>query len=91
MRKLRLVLRLIGFTTWDSWSGFGVNTSWPKPYQKDVELIKFLFERMLNSDYVLEGPVGAAGGLWVMYVWPKDDPNVKKLLKEKEKRKLAGI
>ena len=52
-------------------------------YKKEVEVIKWLFERTLANDYVTEGPVSAAGGTLVMYVWPKNDPSVKKLIEDR--------
>ena len=47
MKKLKIALlryfHLRNFLTWDSWSGFGVNTNWPDTdWEKDVKTIKSL-------------------------------------------------
>ncbi len=89
MRKLRFLLGLLGFNTWDSWGGFGITLSWPnnqKKYELQVKIIDALTLLLADDKYLVEGPTFAAGGAQVMYVWSKDDPHVKELL---EKRKTA--
>lgn len=69
---------LRGFSVWRSWSGFGVTTNWPnKGWEKEVEKINLLFKHYLPKDWVTDGPCFAAGGVMVMYAWPKEDPHVK--------------
>ena len=71
--------RLRSFTTWPSWTGFGVSTNWPnEDWENQVRKINNFFSTYLSEDWVTEGPCFAAGGAVVMYAWPKADPNVQK-------------
>ncbi len=81
---LRFLIRLCGLgNVFPSWSGFGIATDWPLPrYEKQIRLIKSLFEYLLPETYVSCGPCFAAGGAMVIYAWPKDDPRVIKRLAE---------
>ncbi|MDO8583982.1 MAG: hypothetical protein Q7R83_02265 [bacterium] len=76
---IRLRLRFAGFSTWPSWTGFGVTLDWPqkdpKPQEKEI---KALLARLLPKDWVVEGPKGAAGGALVIYAWPKNDPDLQR-------------
>lgn len=74
---LRVLLTLTGLSTWKSWNGFGVTTSWPNPKcERQVRRIQFLFALLLPRSYIAEGPCFAQGGVLVVYAWPHDDPNL---------------
>lgn len=84
MKKVKIFLLryfyLRGFLTWDSWNGFGVSTNWPDTdWERDIIIINGFLERYLPEDWVINGPCFAAGGVIVMYAWPKDDPHVREL------------
>ncbi len=85
MKKLRLLLRFLGFNTWDSWSGFGVSLSWPgdqKKYESEIGAVKSLSAFLLGDECIVRGPAYAAGGAMVIYVWPKSDPKIKNFSEE---------
>ena len=84
MKKLKIALlryfHLRNFLTWDSWSGFGVNTNWPDTdWEKDVKTIKRIFECHLPKDWMVYGPCCTVDGAFVMYAWPKDDLNAREM------------
>lgn len=84
MKKVKIFLLryfyLRGFLTWKSWNGFGVSSNWPDTdWETDTRKINGLLLRHLPKDWVINGPCFAAGGVIVMYAWPKDDPHVREL------------
>jgi hypothetical protein len=84
-------LRRQGFQTWDSWSGFGVTTKWPKQgWEKEVGEIYCIFSFHLPHDWVIDGPHWADGKV-MMYAWPRNDPHVKKRLADRPIKPLANL
>ena len=68
------------FLTWDSWSGFGVSMNWPDGnWEEQLRELKQIFQCYLPKDWITQGPCFAAGGVLVMYAWPRSDPNVKEI------------
>lgn len=89
--RIKLVLFLRGYMTWPSWNGFGVNTDWPDgKYARQIEYLRGLFKKYLPDAWIAHGPEFAAGGVLVMYVWPKNDPRVVEFLKGQESPTTEG-
>lgn len=86
MRKIKFILFILGFNTWPSWTGVGITLPWPgnkKKMNLQIKIIYFLKDLMLDDHkFLVQGPVFAAGDVKVIYIWPKDDPNVKKMLEK---------
>jgi len=74
---LKALLMSKGFVTWKSLGGFGVTLNWPNDnWEEGMRKAKKTMERWLPEDWVLEGPEFAAGGVMVLYGWPKDDKSL---------------
>ncbi|MCL5017472.1 MAG: hypothetical protein M1155_02330 [Patescibacteria group bacterium] len=79
LRLFRVLLGTQGFTTFPSWSGFGaVLNGSPVEMKKEIEEIRTLFKFLVPDHCVINGPTFSAGGVYAMYVWPKDDENYRK-------------
>ena len=81
---LLALLDLMNLPIWRSRNGFGVTLNWPHPeYVRQVRRIQLLFKYLLPKTYVTEGPCFTAGGAYVMYAWPQDDPQLRAAMAKK--------
>lgn len=68
-------LFLAGLNRWPSCQGWGVTLDWPfGNYAKQHRWIIPFLNKHLKDTHHICGPVYAAGGALVVYIWPKTDP-----------------
>ncbi len=82
MSKLRTFwfrhVRLRDLDTWKSWSGFGVVLSWPEDgWENEAKNVYRRLQYNLPKSWMIAGPEFAAGGVIVMYAWPRNEPRVR--------------
>lgn len=74
-KLIRIFLGLVGIQTWDSWSGFGISTSWPQGRCGwEIGIIKYSLSFLPKEEWVIEGPTWVTGGVLAVMAWPVSDP-----------------